>query len=234
MSDDGTGSETSTHSDMDMGDLPATEPRLVHFKCRHDPTWDYRSIANSLFLPDQKVLVVGEKWHSNPHVHMQGYTLDAPRTFADKLHALAKTHCTRNPDHTNYIGPKARPMSQGRGTVTVTGFQYMSKEPLSAHNPIFQRGFTQEEIEALHAASTELVEKKKTALKDYLHEKLTPADFQLDMNGLLGVAYGHVDDLLMAEKRAPTQFTRRDTMAALYTHPACSRPMRLRLINQRY
>lgn len=227
MSDDGTESETSTHSDMDMGDERSTEPRLVHFKCRHDPTWDYRSIANSLFLPDQKVLVVGEKWNSNPHVHMQGYTYDAPRTFADKLHALAKTHCTRNPDHVNYVGPKARPMSQGRGTVNVTGFQYMSKEPLSAHNPIFQRGFTQEEIVALHASSEAHVEKIKFKIRDYLHESLTETDFnkaaasEKPCAKLYGYALLLVAKKLREENKGTTLHTRRDIINALILHPLC-------------
>lgn len=222
---------------MDMADLPPTEPRLVHFKCEHDPTWDYTSISNTLFLPDQKILVVGEKWKSNPHVHFQGYTLDAPRTFANKLSELAKRHASRDPAHLNYRGPKTRPMSQGRGSVNVTGFQYMSKEPLSAHNPIYQKGFTQEELEELHAASNLHVEKVKFRVRDYLHEVLTDAHFQkadasdTPAKKLYAEALRLVAKKLREENKGTTMHTRRDIFNALILHPKCSDEMAAYLID---
>ena len=223
---------------MDMGDERCSEPRLVHFKCRHDPGWDYKSIANTLFVPHKKILVVGEKWFSNPHVHMQGYTYDAPRTFADKISALAKTHCTRDPNHISYVGPKARPMSQGSGNVNLTGFQYMTKEPFSAHNPIFQNGFTQEELEALHAASDAHVEKIKFKVRDYLNEVLTQADFdkakasERPSRMMYALAVKYVVRAMRKEGKNMTMHTKRDIINALIHHPMCSEELACGIFDQ--
>jgi len=234
MSDDGTGSETSTPSDLDMGDeqLP-DQPRLEHFKCEFDPTWDWKGIADTLFLPNEKILIVGEKFNKNKHVHLQGYTYDSHRTFANKLTELAKRHCSRDPTSLYYRGPKTRPTSQGRNTVNYTGFQYMSKEPLSAHNPIYSNGFTQEELVSLHEASNALVEKKKTRIIDMLHEKLKEEDFNQDIVELSRRATRLIVDLLNAEKRAPNQHTRQDMIAGMFTHPLCPIHHQIKLVNAR-
>jgi len=223
MSDDGTGSETGTHSDLDMGDERVPDqPRLVHFKCEFDPTWDWKSIANTLFIPDAKILVVGEKFNKNKHVHLQGYTWDAARTFANRLNELAKSHCSRDPTSLYYRGPKTRPTSQGRNTVDDIGFQYMSKEPLSAHNPIYSNGFTPEELAELHATSTAVVEKKKHEMIEFLHEKLVKTDFHQGWDHLELRAFHYVHDELRRIGKPISFHTRKDVYRAIQSHPECT------------
>lgn len=205
--------------DMEQGDLAPTEPRLVHFKCKHDSDWDYKSIADTLFLPDQKILVVGEKWRTNPHVHFQGYTRDAPRTLANKLSDLAKRHSSRNPNHRDYVGPKARPMSQGRGTVTVTGFQYMNKEPFSNHNPLYYKGFTEAELLELQAASAAHVDSLKTSVAELLAEH--EMDFSNDWKTAFKKAWSIVIDNYREVKRNVTRYTKKDVFHYLYHHEKC-------------
>lgn len=145
-------------SDMDMGALEPTLPHLEHFKCKYDQTWDYPAIANSLFDGD-KVLVQEEKVSTNHHVHFQGYTSMAPRTFGDRMTQLAATHYVKEKQ------PGSRPVKRVKRAVTDTGFQYLMKE---GHKPLYQRGFTDEELEKLAAASQEHVKKLKSSAADIL------------------------------------------------------------------
>jgi hypothetical protein len=51
-----------------------------------------------------------------------------------------------------------------------TGFQYLCKEPPNDVNPLFQRGFTQEELIELHEKSQEHVKKIKFNVRDFIAE----------------------------------------------------------------
>lgn len=221
----------SPNSGVDIeqdGDVPI-KPRLVHFKCKTDPGWDSKGIAESLFLPDQKILVVLEIGKRRNYMHFQGYTLDAPRTITNKLSELAKRHCFRDPTSLYYGGPKCRPMSQVCDTVNIEGFQYTNKEPISAYNPIYSNGFTQEELQALQTASMERVERekgsrvtKKSSIITTLHEKMVASDFGKEESQIINIALHHVDTLLQTKRHSLTKHTRPDMFIGLATHPDCT------------
>lgn len=211
-SDDERGSQIS---DIDMDEEQVSGTRLEHFKATYDQNWDYPAIAESLF-DGAKVLVQKEKASSNPHVHFQGYTTLAPRTFTNKMGMLATTHYRRMED------PKSRPVSRVKRAVDEKGFQYMMKE---GHAPLYQRGFTEEELAQLAASSKEHVDKMKTSVRDYVRElKIEPHMFTLehrfdhlfDNTWLQAVRYVEKND------KAPSQFTRKDTAHGLRMHPNCS------------
>lgn len=145
-------------SDMDLGPIEPTVPHLEHFKCKYDQTWDYPAIANSLFDGEQ-VLVQEEKVSTNHHVHFQGYTSLAPRTFGERMTELAATHYLKQKC------PGSRPVKRARNGINIVGFQYLMKE---GQRPLYQRGFTDEMLKELAAASQEHVKKLKSSAADIL------------------------------------------------------------------
>lgn len=156
---------TSQMSDLDMGVLEPTAPHLEHFKCKYDQTWDYPAIANRLF-DGEKVIVQEEKVSTNHHVHFQGYTSLAPRTFGERMTELAATHYLKQKQ------PGSRPVKRARKGIDTTGFQYLMKE---GQQPLYQRGFTQEELDELAATSKQHVHEMKFNLREFIAElDLTP------------------------------------------------------------
>lgn len=135
--------------------------RLEHFKVTHDQTWDYKEIADKMF-DGPKVLVQYEKWSSKPHVHYQGYTSYAPRTFENMKNELAAKHYTREKTK------GSRPVKSVRKEVTEKGFQYLMKE---GHAPEYSRGFTPDELDELAKQSVEYVKELKIGMTKWMHEK---------------------------------------------------------------
>lgn len=219
MSDDS--DRESQVSDMDMGAEPVPcEPRLEHFKVEFDPSWDYESVARSLFLPDKKMLVVGENFTKNKHVHFQGYTDLAERTFANKRQKLADKHCTRDPTNIMYR-PNSRPISAAKRAVTEVGFQYICKEPPSAHNPIFSILFTDEELAELHAASKAHVEKLKMTTQDFLWSKMNRCFFSKDFASCGNMCVQLIMREYKKEDKKLTRFIMSDIINAIYRHKDC-------------
>lgn len=134
---------------------------IVHFKCMYDPSWDYPAIARDLF-GGGKCLVVAEKLATNAHVHFQGYTELSERQVERHINALGKTHFQK------LVDPNARPLKRARRDVDETGFQYLCKED---RPPLYSQGISEEEFASLRGASTALVTKLKTGMRDYLHAR---------------------------------------------------------------
>jgi len=224
-------------SDIDMGDdIVPCPPRLEHFKVEFDPSWDYEAVARSLFLPDHKMLVVGENFTKNKHVHFQGYTDLAERTFSNKRQKLADKHCTRDPGNIMFR-KNARPISAAKRAVNEVGFQYMCKEPPSAHNPIFSILFTDEELAELHAASKEHVEKKKFKTIDFIHANFKKEDFFNDSEGTKKTwskALRLVCAEMRREGRLISQHTRRDIVNGLFSHPDCTEYAQIFFLNGKF
>jgi len=165
-----TSDEDSQLSDMDNGSEHSEAPkakrakltgpeRLIHFKVDGLPDWAWMEICNSFFGP-AKCIVQYEKLKSNPHVHVQGYTVLGQDAIQKRVTALAATHFSKA------LMPNQRPIRMVRtGLVNEIGFQYLMKE---GHAPLHQVGFTPEELEELKAKSDLHVEDLKMSLFNYL------------------------------------------------------------------
>jgi len=192
-----------------MTEYEPTEMRLEHFKCSYDPAWNYQAIAESIF-DGPRILVVAEKMDVNAHVHFQGYTNLSRDTFDKRLTALAATHYKRKHN------PKCRPVLRHKRTCDERGFQYISKELDDQRDPLFSRGFSDEELHALWSASTALVDKLKTGLGDYLKSKpfkgLTPKDIHLNLAR-------HAADYLKENDIKGGRHTKYNILNAMLTHP---------------
>jgi len=149
--------------------------KLLHFKCNYDPTWreevggpGYGSIARDFFGAN-KCLVVAEKIASNAHVHFQGYSDMTEAQYEAGIRALAATHFSKQ----EY--PAARPVKRAKREVDETGFQYLCKEE---REPLYQQGFTKEELQALRDASDAHTSGLKTGLREVIHAHKFKSDIE--------------------------------------------------------
>lgn len=202
-------------SDMDLGPIEPTLPHLEHFKCKYDQTWDYPAIANSLFDGEQ-VLVQEEKVSTNHHVHFQGYTSLAPRTFGERMTELAATHYLKQKQ------PGSRPVKRARKGIDIVGFQYLMKE---GQKPLYQRGFTDEMLKELAESSKEHVRDLKFNIRDFITSMELPKGPKMDPPKIYQHVLCEVMWKLREEGKDRTRYTRLDIQNGLLHHPQASREL---------
>lgn len=169
-------------------------------------------------------MVQREKWTTNAHVHVQGLTSLSVRTFENKRGELAKNHFSRKEC------PRSKPVQHVRRECTETGFQYMMKE---GHPPLFQKGFTEEEIEELKVASEEHVRKMKTNMQEWVKEMEIEGHRFHNVDGfkrLFNEVALEVDKQLEAEGKKPTRYTTKDVAQGLRLHPKVTDEFRMWLL----
>jgi len=186
---------------------------LEHIKCNYDPTWDYPAIARDLF-GNNKCLVVAEKLSVNAHVHFQGYTDLSEREFQKAMTTLAATHFERK------VKANGRPVKRSRRAVDEIGFQYLCKED---RPPLYQQGFTEEELEALRHASQAHVEELKNGLGDYLQDQRYPEDPARALTQMRLDALKYYDD----GGRRPGPRFQKDVLWIMYKHPQSNETWKL-------
>lgn len=157
-------------------------PRGRHLKVTWADEWykngEYESYARGLFDFSKKVLVVREKDSSKSkkaHVHMQGYQKGTEKEFEKVVQEMKTKHPEviyakeKRPDY------HPRPVTEKQAEVNEKGFQYIMKEK---QVPIVANLFTEDELNALHKASTEHVQEVKCRVKDvyveYIKENPPP------------------------------------------------------------
>ena len=198
------------------------EPQVhfEHFVCKYDPAWDYVQIAESLF-DGPRCLVVLEKLSSNAHVHFQGETYYAKRTFANKRAALAPLHFMRK------ISKTSRPV-QRASKCDELGFQYIVKE--GEPKILYVKGFTEEDINLMRYQSEEHVRKLKTTVKDWVNcMELRAGDFHGDEEEhkrLFNRVYLECLRNIHSMGKDPSRYTRSDIAKALAKHDHCSDSMK--------
>lgn len=202
------------------------EVRLEHFTCKYDPAWDYKKIAEDMFN-GPRYLVMLEKISTNAHVHFQGETDYAERTFANMRQELSATHFIRK------LKPSARPVKGVNRPVTETGFQYICKE---LNEPLAVKGFTQLQLEDMWEKSEAHVQDKKEKIRDYVRDMEIPeAQFHGGPEEHAHLFYNvlmDVDMKLREMDREPTRYTKRDIAHGLRKHKHCSNCMLLWLYTQ--
>lgn len=208
MSDSDNDDCQSQVSDMDHGQTPPAH--LEHLKISYDQTFDYQAIAEDLF-DGEKVLVVQEKIGTNHHVHMQGYTTMAARTFSNKMTKLAQKHYLH--------AHNKRPVKRAGKGIDEKGFQYAMKEG----NVIWSRGFSEADLAALKLASDEFVRNLKESLRDWIQgQVLTAADFQDPAALFNGMILKADKEYLRPLSKDPSRHTRIDVAKGIRNHPLCT------------
>lgn len=121
------------------------EAPLIHFKCETCVSIDPKGVAEYLFGENQHLVVLHKGKNENPHWHFQGYLQPSMKDYCALLSKLANGHSKK------IAKPKSRPVKRKTEEATEMGFQYMLKED----PPIIVcfKGFTQEQLDALHEAS---------------------------------------------------------------------------------
>lgn len=197
---------------------------LYTLKVTYDSRWaaeDYLKICDALFADSPKVLVVAEKMRTNAHVHFHGYSYLASATFKKKAPAIIKPmHYMCTPGHPGH-NPRSRPV-QGMGCVaTEVGFQYLCKEPPNAQAPLYQRGFTPEELMELHAKSQEHVKTLKFNVRDEI-AAIPDQYFKGNPDALFKKVMLTMGKKLREEGKDRTRYTRQDVINGLLHHRAAS------------
>lgn len=141
---------------------------MLHFIVNpHDSNFDYEEICRDLFGTN-KCLAMLESTTKTPHVHVQGELAVSEDAWKDYQRELIDQHYMRAQD------PKCRPVkANNKRKADDLGFQYICKEePKKAC--LYKQGFTDEDLELLHAKSNEYREQLKGELGEYLLEKCLP------------------------------------------------------------
>lgn len=210
---------------------------LYNIKIRLDPSWtqeDYIKICRHLFDEESKILVVAEKLtgpNTNPHVHIQGYSYYTKDTITEKCRKIVKPMHFQMKPGPGY-NPKARPISTANADEL--GFQYCVKEAPNAVAPIYQRGFTPEQLMELHEKSQEHVKNMKFNIQDLLWEALEkePGILAQDPERVLIWAKFKVIEKMREENKKMSGYTKKDILNALLLYPASPKPLLLYVMDK--
>jgi hypothetical protein len=195
-----------------------TELRLEHFKCTFDHTWDHPAIAQTLFPDSKRALVVLESLDKNAHTHFQGYTNLSEASFSKKLTELGNTHFKKK------FKPSCRPVLRHKRKCDELGFQYMCKELGDQRDPLYSKGFTDDDLHALWSSSEALRDTLKEGLGDFLKSKTLKGATPKEMyNNLLM----HASDYLIANDKKIGRHTKYNVLNAMHTHPQATPEIRL-------
>lgn len=134
---------------------------MVHLVVKpYDPSLDYEGFAKQAF-GDQPCLFMLEK-KGGDHLHIQGMTALSDETFRKlQSNELTLKHYRRRQE------PDCHPVKRRRKEADENGFQYMCKE-LDSSVVVYKQGFTDEQLESLHAASNLHREECKSQLGEYI------------------------------------------------------------------
>ena len=204
---------------------------LYNIKINLDPSWtkeDYIKIVDRVFTDSPKVLVVTEKMgggNRNPHAHLQGYSPYKQSTLVEYLRKIVKPmHFQMKPGVA--YAPKSRPISTA--VADEVGFQYCVKEAPNAVAPLYQRGFTPEELMELHEKSQAHVKKLKFNIREFIQTLKWPAGS--DSQAVYDNVLCRVGQKLYEEGKDITRYTKLDVKNGILHHPDCTPKMRGALI----
>lgn len=139
---------------------------LVHLVVKpYDPSLDYVAFAKKAFGSNNCLFMLEKK--GGDHLHIQGETSLSDEAFA-KLQSseLTMLHYRKKQDRSSH------PVKKRKLTADDTGFQYMCKE-LDSSVVVYKQGFTQQDLEDLHAASDAAREECKSKLGEYIAGQVT-------------------------------------------------------------
>jgi len=154
------------------------------------------------------VLCVAEKLDENAHVHIQGQSVLSDNAFEEVRAKWKDTHYVLK------LQPGARPWKVCKHEIDAKGYQYMSKE---GRDPLYSNGFSDDQLDALKAASDAHVAELKTGMRDYLHTITYLGDAQAVYMGMRqdGLKWFHDNDKWPANSNR----FKNDLLRAMYSHP---------------
>lgn len=228
-------------------------PRMLHFKIPFCSKIVWGEWARKFFdAPPARILVMAEHLNkATAHVHMQGTSTKSDRQIKRLREDLTHEHSLfkefkrqkDNPDYKDFGRKRCRLIQtvDKRRPCNETGFQYMCKE---FHPPLFQQGFSKEELLKLHADSTSFAADKKMKINDMLSAILEKdAGFRGEFKNLSSVEdckkFMHKIHFSICEmhreidqKLPKSRYFGDDVIDGLYQRKDCNRVMRMFLANK--
>lgn len=193
---------------------PRDGAEYFHLKITYDHTWDWAKLCKQLCgAGDLEVLCVAEKLEQNAHVHIQGQTILSRNAFEAVRNEWRAKHWLVNEDG----GENRRPWKVCKHEINEKGYQYMSKE---GRPPLYQFGFTEDDLSEMKARSDEHVRALKTGLRDHIST--------LSFNGSVQQVYRAIRKAAIAwyqkDEKWPSQPNRfkSDLLRAMMEHPAAT------------
>lgn len=164
-------SREPTPTDQDAEHTTTLYP--LHLKVAWDSSINWKDLAQKIFHPEEKCLVMAEKLNAaTGHVHLQGMSAVSERKLKRIREDLHNEHgLVKEYKRKKSLGFAKRPpivSKRAKKAPDDKGFQYVCKEK---NVPLYQQGFTQIELDLLHEASDKHVEKLKRTCADMLDEK---------------------------------------------------------------
>lgn len=246
-------SREPSHADGECLEDAAVVPRMLHFKVPYDGKLCWGDWAQKLFdPPPSRALVMAEHLNrATGHIHMQGTSSKSDRQIKRWREDLTHEHCLfkefkrqqDNPDYKDYGRKRCRLIQtvDKRKPCNETGFQYMCKE---FHAPIYQQGFTKEELLKLHADSNDYVTDKKMKINDMLDAVLAKdVNLKIQFTKLLTreecqlfmakIRFQICELCRETDQKLPKRrYFSDDVINALYQRKDCPRGMRVFLASQ--
>lgn len=134
----------------------------------YDPSLDYIDFSKKAFGANRCLLMLEKK--GGDHLHIQGMTDLSVKDFTHlQTELLTSVHYRKKED------AKTHPVKKRKREADEIGFQYMCKE-LESSVVIFKQGFTDEDLEDLHAASNAHREELKSQLGEYITGSVNRGD----------------------------------------------------------
>lgn len=236
----------------DAADTPV-EPRMLHFKIPYCSSVCWGEWARKFYDPaPARVLVMAEHLNkATAHVHMQGTSSKSDRQIKRLREDLTHEHSLYkefkrqkdNPDYKDYGRKRCRLIQtvDKRRPCNETGFQYVCKE---FHPPLYQQGFTKEELIKLHQDSLDYIADKKLKIGEMLDALMEKdVNFKIEFRKLQTQEdckkYMHRVHFELCEmhrdigqKLPKARYFSDDVINALYQRKDCPRGMRVYLANK--
>lgn len=134
----------------------------------YDPSLDYVNFAKKVFGANRCLLMLEKK--GGDHLHIQGETELSVKDFNDfQTDLLTNVHYRKKED------AKTHPVKKRKREADEIGFQYMCKELLSSV-VIYKQGFSDEDLQELHASSNAHREELKSQLGEYITGSVNRTD----------------------------------------------------------
>lgn len=139
---------------------------MYHFTVKpFDPKLDYKLLCEKIFGGNRCLCMMEKK--GGDHLHVQG-ELAIPEEEADSIRSKWGLDHYRKK-----LGDQCHPCKKRQRGADEVGFQYMCKE-LESSLVVYKQGFTDEELEELHASSNAHREELRAGLREYLRDKCPP------------------------------------------------------------
>ena len=183
------GSASPEPVEDDHAPVVEPSPRMYHIKIPYDANLAWADYIKKIFLPDPyKCLVMAENLNkATGHVHMQGFTVRTERALKKIREDMHHDHALykefqrkRAADPITMANKRLKLSTVSKRAPDDVGFQYVCKEK---NVPLYNQGFSKEELAELHEKSNVHVQGKKQKIQEVYNNIMKENGLTQDLAG---------------------------------------------------